>query len=197
MTLIKKALISMAIALGMVAQVNATPITFSFWGTATGSLDGESFTDAVFSLTSFADTDHVHHNYIPGVDYVYASHSSISISGFALADFTIPTINLVNRNLGAFLFSDPVQNRLIMSVANSEASTYDLTSTIGPESGPSLLNPTVFFGTSLGLLNFTNISENNYQAVLSQTGDVPEPKILLLILIGLGMMTLSVRRRTL
>ncbi|HEY8100208.1 MAG TPA: PEP-CTERM sorting domain-containing protein [Burkholderiaceae bacterium] len=197
MTFIKKALCGLVVALGIVAQVNATPITFSFWGTATGSLGGQSFTDAAFSVTSLADTNNVHHNYIPGVDYVYANHSSISIAGFGLADFTIAITDLVNRNIGAFLFSDPTQNRLIMSVANSDALTYDLTSSIGPDSGPSNVNTTVFFGTSLGLLNLTNISENNYQAVLGETTDVPEPGILMLILIGLGMMTFFVRRRTL
>jgi hypothetical protein len=194
MTIIKKALCVLAIALGMTTQVNATPITYSFWGTATGSLGGQSFTDAAFSLTSIADTNNVHHNYIPDVDYVYASHSSISIDGFGLADFTIPTIDLVNRNSGLFIFFDPVQDRLIMSVEHFDAYTYDLTNSIGPDSGPSLVNPTVFFGTSLGLLNFTSFSDNNYQAVLGQLTDVPEPKILMLFLMGLCMMTLVARR---
>jgi hypothetical protein len=194
MTLIKKVLCSLAIALGMVAQVQATPITFSFWGTANGSLGGQSFTDAAFSVTSVADTDNVHHNYIPGVDYVYANHSLISIAGFGVADFTIAITDLVNRNSGLFLFSDPLQNRLIMSVANSDAFTYNLTSSIGPDAGPSLVNTSTYFGTSLGLLNFTSILQNNYQAVLGQTTDVPEPRTLMLFLVGLCMMTFVARR---
>lgn len=195
MKLIKNALCSLVIALGIAAQVNATPIDFSFWGNATGSLGGQSFSNAAFSVTSLADTDNVHHNYKPEVDYVFASHTSISIFGFGLADFTIPITNLVNRNNGLFIIADPVQNRLIMSVANPEAFTYDLTTSIGPVAGSSLLNPIVFFGTSLGGLNFTGIFDVHYQAVLSPANDVPEPGIWMLLLTGLGLIGFFARRR--
>jgi hypothetical protein len=85
------------------------PITFTHTGTGSGALEGASFTDRAFTITSVADTD-AREAIEGGRGYlVLNSSSSIDIEGLGTFSFLIPTSTFVSTRahiVGFTFFSD-------------------------------------------------------------------------------------------
>lgn len=164
-----KQVLGLAGVLCLAATAVAAPITYTFSATGSGNLGAQSFSNSFFQLTAMADTSGI---YSPtqGVFAVNDSVASVFISGLGTAMFSIGTINVDNQNLSRTGFSDPVRHVAILFVDNPAFATYDLSTSIGPLSGPPSFNRGVGFGTSMGLFSLTDVSTTTFQATL-----VPEP----------------------
>jgi hypothetical protein len=169
----------------LAAAAQASPITYIFTGVGSGSLDGQSFEDATFSVSLLADTTTVS---------VGASQAS---NAATTTDFTLGALsgtfdgvqNSIIENTGSFGASFPIivfgqsQSAAPFFVAeglsNAAFPTYDLTSAFPLTSGPVSFDVQTF-QTSAGDLTFDGISSLSFQAV---TG-VPEPATWSLMLVG-------------
>lgn len=167
--------IAVAVALGLtfLTTAQATLITYKLSGVGTGTLGSSSFTAAPFTITATADTDDITLS-SPGVYRVFTLTDEILIMGLAPASFIGRTIVVDNQNIERAGFSDQSANRSVFFVINSQFSSYDLSTSIGPESGTSSGNVFTNFVTTAGLLSF-------YPATFGTTASfeaitvIPEP----------------------
>jgi hypothetical protein len=160
-------------------EARAAPVTYEFTATGSGSLGASTFTNAAFTLTSTADTSQVTSS--GGVFEVPDLTATVSVAGLGTATFTTPTINVDNQPLARAGFSDPIQNLAILFVDNSAFAGYDLTTSIGPLSGPPTINPGSAFATTAGNFVLDSVSPATFQATVQAA---PEPSALALF--GLG-----------
>jgi hypothetical protein len=110
------------LCLAGLGEARADLITYTFSGTATGSLGANRFTDASFTLTSTADTTQVMGS--GGIFVVPDLTATVSVAGLGTADFTIPTTNVDNQNLARVGLSDPGQNLAILFEDNPAFANY-------------------------------------------------------------------------
>jgi hypothetical protein len=118
-----------------------------------------------------------------GIFHLPDLNAALFVSGLGTTTFTIPTINVNNRNNFSAGISAPNQNRAILSVSNSVFLSYDLSTSLGPVTGTPLFNRNVGFGTTAGDFSLTSVLTVTFQAVL-----VPEPCINCLLIVGLGLL---------
>lgn len=177
-----------------VTPAQAELITFTFSGTASGSLGSQSFTNAQFTITSTADTDQVA-LLAPGVLFVPNSVATVTVFGLGTGTFTIPTTTVDNQNLSRVGIAAPVQNQAILFEDNPAFATYDLTTPIGPLAGPAVFNPFIArFATTAGDFSLTAVPSVSFQATGTQA--VPEPASLTLAgIAALGLLGYSWRQR--
>jgi hypothetical protein len=150
----------------------AAPITYTFSATGSGWLGDTPFYNSFFQLTATADTSQIS-NPSPGLFRVTDSIATVSVSGLATATFDITTINVDNQSLSRVGFSDPVQSLAILFVDNPAFATYDLSTVIGPLSGPPVFNYGDKFLTSSGNFSLTEVSTVTFEAsvVVDTDGD--------------------------
>jgi hypothetical protein len=167
------------------SPVLAGTITYSFTGTASGTLDGTSFSAALMTITALADSS------TPGTPF-----SSTIVVG-ALSD----TFNLE----GAILFFNPTcSSNLpcvgfeltpgdVEDISNSGFTGYSLGTPIGPLTDPSpITNLTkAFLDDSGGTLVLTSL--NNGSVTVSSTA-VPEPATMALVGSSLALVGLLRKR---
>lgn len=172
-------LISFAIP-GLIAPaIDAAPIVYSQTLTASGTLNGAGFSNAVVVFTQTADTANV--LLIPGPQpfrSVQAITSTVSIAGFGVVSFTVPTfvaVDTVTGFTGLGLGPANVGGFAIVGVQDLGLRTYDLRTAIGPVSFAAILNPFDTFATSGGALRFGTATG------LATFVAVPEPSGLALI----------------
>ena len=156
---------------GSVAQ--AAILNYSIVGAGSGSLGGESFVDASFTISMSGDA-----SLFNGVDINPLINSSVSIDGFGTAEIDGGTrlgingsIIFFSRSSGFDLFDFYL------------AAPVDLTQPFGPLSGTGVFALYQFddVGTSLGLLSLNSSSD-----VLFQASNVPEPAVVWLLCSGLA-----------
>ena len=218
---------SVGLALALVGfaapQASATPITYEFSGTGSGTIGGTSFTGALLVFTGTADTANVQSFSFMG-DTFYAvglDSLTVSIAGIGTATLTqpaevfgipqafvdpdgeIPAIPLVI--LGRI--DNPPDLTSFTGIANAGSNAlagYDLTTSIGPV-GDSGVGGVGFFpacglpgndpclATSMGALIFTGDNERGDGRFRATVAQVPEPSLLLLV--GGGAVVLVRRSR--
>jgi hypothetical protein len=172
----------------------AEMITYTFSGTGSGKLGTNSFSDASFVLTAFADTTNVTHN-AQLVYQVPNSSVTIFVSGLNSATFTIPTTTFDNQNNPHAGISDPHFDSPLV-VADPAFAHYDLTTDFGPVTATPSILPGMPFATTAGDFSFTSISGDVFFQASTQTSAVPEPASLTMLAIGaVGLMTYAWRRR--
>ena len=166
--------IFLALACAGVAQ--ATPITYLYSGSGTGSLGDVSFTNAEFLITAQADTS----NITPWVNASFGPQNThlsakIDISGLGVHTINTPshTWAVPDGSLGG-LGENGYVNWVTLS--GGQLSGYGLDTTFGPVTDPAPTHVEQFHSvlTTGGVLQFTNISTITFEAIL-----VPEPTAML------------------
>lgn len=180
-------------ALLSAASVLATPITFTFIGTDSGSLGGTSFSSSAITITAVADTANLVSNPCCGATSAVLDNSTVvTIGGLGTFTFTSQTevwwdTVILGGGLGAYN-GDPstVLGVNLVDVGGSSFAGWNENTSIGP-----VLNPTGGFTqwtfvteqTNAGQLIFDNGgSLSSFQA---SVGAVPEPTSFLLLGAGL------------
>jgi hypothetical protein len=173
-----KQVVCMAGVLCIAVAALATPITYTFSASGNGGLGSQSFSNTFFEITATADTSGIS---VPstGIFSVNDLTASVFVTGLGTGTFTIGTINVDNNNLSRVGFSAPAQGLAILFVDNPAFATYDLSSSIGPLSGPGVFNSGAQFNTSMGYFSLTQVSTATFEATL-----VPEPCALGIWVIG-------------
>ena len=179
-----------AVLLGLTAAVDnpasAGSITYIETATASGSLGGTSFMNALLTFTATADTNNVISvPGSPGVLGVNNSSAMIDIMGIGSATLTEATLTFVNTNtnveaagLTAGTVASPVVD--LLGVKNSAFATYGLTTSIGPLSGTLFsrywLTHDYDGAGDLVLTTLLNSPGGTFQAISEPS--VPEPSTL-------------------
>jgi hypothetical protein len=169
----------------------SVPITYTYSGTGTGSLNGVGFTDQSFSIVATADTANIANWPDGGAGSIQNTHTSasIDINGFPHAAFTeathtwhgLTSTGGLGRNLDANL----------ITINEAGWFGYDLDTNITVnENAPLDVDQFSNVSTDLGDLSFSSIQVVRFTALLTQ---VPVPGTLLLL--GLGVAGLGWSRR--
>jgi hypothetical protein len=133
--LLKLGLLSVVAAIGL----SASTITFTYSGTASGTLGQASFSDAAFTVTGVGDTTNVFVN--PGNSSVLGLHldsASIDIAGQGIFSITSAMGAFVahNAQFAGIAHGDGGGSDLIHTAVDASLGTWDLASSIGPITGP-------------------------------------------------------------
>ena len=182
-----------------VTNATAVPITYTETATISGSLNGVDFVDAVITITGSGDTDNIVH----GMPCCFRNNLGVStvtfdLAGFgtgAFTDLVAVVVNQINTEgipgqpdtgISGAGFSDITSNFLILWTEDPAFASWDLSTDIGPLTGPGFCNcnpiANISFPTSLGLLH---ISATDPTFTADAT-PVPAPATLFLFLTGLG-----------
>jgi hypothetical protein len=198
MKLMCRFILSIALLLAWVAISAAGPIYYIETATATGSLGGVSFTNAIITITVTADTSAVLGG---GTFFSNLGPTTVNVSGLGTAAFT--------DSVGAFdngvplpagtapwagVYDQTMSWYVVLVTANQAFLSYDLKSQIGPISGEAVFNPGTAFPTSSGDLVLTSISDNTSTFTATNTA-VPEPSLILLLGLGFGAVIIAARQR--
>jgi hypothetical protein len=141
----------------------AAPITYTFSATGSGSLGGNLFSNSFFQITAAADTSQIYST-SPGIFRVTDSLATVVVPDVGTATFAITTMNVDNQNLSSVGFSDPGQNLAILFVENPVFVSYDLSTAMGPVSGPPIFNEGAQFLTSSGNFSLDEVSTATFEA---------------------------------
>lgn len=163
----------------------ADTLDYVFTGTASGTVDGITFTNATLTINAIGDTSAVSSTYAYFL-YFPVNTAAISISGIGSGTFNDSTYVFDNQTAfgGTVGFGDGSDIIQIHDedFGSTVFSTYDLTSPIGPlgfVTDPSVSDWTNL-PTSLGAMTVTSYTDVSFQAV-----GVPEPGSMLLLCSGL------------
>jgi len=174
----------------------ADPITFTYQGTATGSLGGTGFINTAFTITANGNTANRIQSQV-GFTIVHDS-VAITLTGLGTFIFITPTQTAVN-NISAFVvFGTPSPPlALLVSSTNPVFSTWDMLSSIGPVAGTGTAQQWTLTHvlTSGGRLVFDSGQAVPGTFTATVTAPVPEPATLVMALSGLAGLAGVLRRR--
>jgi hypothetical protein len=186
-------------ALGGTARADL--ITYTETATVTGSLGGTSFTNALVTITGTGDTAKVTGSSPIFTNPVTATLTvhGIGPGGSDVTTTFTDTIQVAdNQKIGfgnpAAGFGDLTSNLALVFTNNSVFQTYDLKTSIAPQSGAQDTGGGSF-STNLGSFVIDSLGNGTFGATLA-TPAVPEPASLTLLGLGaVGMMGYAWRRR--
>jgi hypothetical protein len=179
--------IAPAVVLGIASTfIAASPsfgalITYTEQATASGSLDGISFTDATVVLTMNNNTTNVTNS--ASGDFENLGTATISVGGGSPVTFTDSIQIFSSQSVTTVGFEDLSVGDDILDDLSASFATYDLTTAIGPIVGSSKINPGSSFTTTGGALVLTSAGEATFTAASSA---IPEPSSWAMMLIGFG-----------
>jgi PEP-CTERM motif len=190
-----------ALALLMGARIaSAATITFTESTIATGSLGASSFVGSLVTLTATGDTSSV----LSGTTselFVAAVSINVALLGETASLTGTADVFSCRASLNACAFSptagitdDSGVVADILDTVSGAFSTYDLTTSIGPVTVSSLINPPHSFGTELGLFQISSAGNATFTATLETA--TPEPGTAAFLGLGLaGLGALVCRKR--
>lgn len=195
-------MVAMAVLAGTATQAHAAIITYTAVATVSGSLGPTLFTSAVATIEFTSDTATAHiKTGVPDL-WINTGTGTITITGAGTATFMAGPLVFSEQGgpthdcssvIGCFAgigAGTPVGPTLL-GVINASFFSYDLTSAIGPVTGPSVSNASLSVPTSVGPLQFTSVDNASFTATTAAPTAVPEPArlsfmgIALIALIGL------------
>ncbi len=155
------------------AAVEAGTITITEQATASGFLDGSSFTNALVTVTFLGDTAKVFTLAINGT-------VSVFVTGIGSDTFT-DTLQVYVWNTGRAGFEDDSAccSSVVLETDNSAFDAYGLTTSLGPISGGSFIasgEDNKVVDGSFGILSV----QGNNSTLTATVGAVPEPGSLLM-----------------
>ena len=176
-----------------VSSVNASPITFTITGTASGTVGTTSFTSAPFVFTLTTDTT-ARTALIPGASpNTYSEQTtanSFSITGVGTGSFT-DTLDVFDNQMNALAGVTQYGTGFPQDqfdLGNTAFSTYGLLTPLDPVSTTSttLVSDAP---TTRGSLTFTSFASPTFAAA------APEPSTWAVVLGGAGLLGLTLRQR--
>ena len=193
MSTIRSASVVASIASALVAASAASADFFDFTitGVASGQwmsgiYQGQSFTNKAFTINARALVESVLISPNPSISYVTNGSAAISLESYGDMAVTTSTLSAVWRGDGTFKMG--LTNGLVLvNVANSAFSTWNLQSSLGPVTGTATWDPQNW-GTTNGALRFSGTSAVTFTAVVT-----PAPGAIALV--GLAGLAGSRRRR--
>jgi hypothetical protein len=189
-----------AVVLCLAGRAEAVPITYTIFGTGSGSLGGAEFDDRSVTVTTTADTSTVfavspptspfngHGNFVGPI--------TISVDGFAPATLLAGGFAFSNQDatpdpgVGIAGFFPTAE---IMATIAPEFLGYDLSTAIGPITGSGVIRLDAFFATTGGDFNLQSIGMTTFEATIAS--EVPLPTALPLFATGLAGFGWLARRR--
>jgi hypothetical protein len=187
-----------------VTNATAIPVTYTETAFISGSLNGVDFVDKEITITGSGDTDNITHN----MDCCFANRLGMSTVTFDLKDFGTGTftdlvgvaVNQITVGAGGDFdtgtsgagFSDFTSNLLILWTVDPAFASWNLSTDIGPLTGPGFCNCEQFdvfdisFPTTLGLLHIS-ATDPTFTAHVTA---VPAPATLPLFVTALGALVL-------
>jgi hypothetical protein len=158
---------------------------------ASGTLGGQTFTDALLTLELVGDTGNVTGS--PGVFTNTAGLFTVSVSGIGTATFTdfMEVFDNQSPTLTPPAAGFAVEGGSVLDTFNTAFALYNLTTPIGPISGTSFIRPDLTFNTTLGGLIITSAEDSTFTASTA----VPEPTSLILVATGALIICYRLRRK--
>jgi hypothetical protein len=196
-------------AIGCLAAASicyASPITYTFTASATGSIGSTNFTNAPLTIMVSADTADIQNStslFGASLFENTGTATSFSVGGMSGAfDDTPVVLSCINIpadvcGAGANLLQFGEGQHQELDVFNSVFSTYALDTTTASISSTSPQTELPYQqATSIGALNITSLTGLAFQASLPPPASTPEPATLVEVSIGLLAVGLFLRDRT-
>jgi hypothetical protein len=171
----------------------AAPITYTEYATASGSLDGVSFTDETVFLSMSNDTTNVTGGGLSNFDNV--GTATVSVAGGPAVTFTDP-IEVFSYQFSpapAVGFEDATTLHDILDDVSAFFSAYALTTSIGPITDASVINSGDSFATSGGAFVLNSAGDSTFTAT---TTAIPEPCTWAMMLLGFAGLGFAGYRRS-
>ena len=184
------------------SPVVAVPITYSFFGIASGSLAGVAFqdTNVAFSLTT--DTNTVFNPFVRRPNIFATGNAPIEfVVGTTAGSFVGGGNVFVSGGRGArsAIGLNPATGSDLFDISDASLQAYDLRSAFGPLAAafPSFLNFGEVFATTAGAFVLAEDDDTRFgfRADLGSSGVVPEPGSWALMIGGFALVGIA-RRRT-
>lgn len=200
------------VSLGLASPAAAADIIYTASGLGNGTIGGQSFSGA-FTITSVGNTatqTQCVQNGIPVAGCYFVVNSSLNLNIASLGNFAIstPSISFVNNTGSLFGFSQllPVPGSAVNTFAfmnlgqpANAFATWDGISDLGPINTTMTLNNffSPFVLTDGGLLQFSPSPYNSRATFTArlQGAAVPEPSTWLLLIAGVAIIGIVLRRR--
>lgn len=167
-----KRAMSLLFVLTWAAAATAAPITYTYTGTASGTIDGAPFTDAAFTITGLADTDDLAScgGTCQEIDHI---STAVVIDGVGTFTITSPLRTFLNNSAGLSRQNPPGGD--LYSLSGGDFVGWDLVSDWGPinATGYTIQWNSVPVNTDGGVLVFADNGGNpaTFQAVLGQEAE--------------------------
>lgn len=190
--------VALALAVAFVGPVYATAITYVDQAVATGTLGSNAFTNLLVTITFDGDTSNFTCLSTTVLCGTGVGTAIVTVAGIGTATFVTDSYGTFRDNSGALGkvgIGDFTDNASILDTQNPALAAYNLTTSVGPVSGTSLIRSDITFDTSLGSFNLQSVNGNTstFSATIA-----PEPRSLALFSIGmLGILLLERRSRLL
>jgi hypothetical protein len=174
---------------------HADIITYTVSGTASGSLDGTAFSNALVTITGSADNSDIFSPLSMIYDNIALTAPTLTVAGVGTDTFTDTLVYVSNQNRGIVGVSDMTRNLALFLVNSSALTSYDLSTAVGPVSGTPVTNLGKSFATSLGTFEIDSANNPTFTATDNTTPAVPEPSSLLLLTTGMMGFAGAVKRK--